>query len=84
MQFTLADDLIFALLAGVLIHACALAISVANRDPTTSFIVAWYWILFSSVWWIGFVTYFLVRNRSPLLARRCWDGSVHSYGPRLP
>jgi hypothetical protein len=71
MQLTLADDLVFAILAGLIILAYALAKSVADRDPTTGRRAASFWIFFSSIWFIGPVTYFLLRNRRPLLARRC-------------
>src|SRR5580698_8232338 len=71
MQLSLADDLIFAILAGLIIHTYALGKSVAAREVQTSFKVATFWIFLSSLWFIGPVTYFVFRKKRPLLARRC-------------
>jgi hypothetical protein len=76
MELSLADDLIFAILAGLIILAYALGKSVADRDPTISRGAATFWIFISSMWFIGPATYFSFRLKRPLLARRCWQQMV--------
>ncbi len=71
MQLTLADDVIVALILGIIVLAAAMGRSVAARDPRVSSYVAAFWIFFSAMWFIGPVTYLVFRKKYPLLARRC-------------
>jgi hypothetical protein len=71
MPPTLADDVIFAILTGLLILVHAMGRSVASRDARMSYRVATFWIFISSMWFIGPITYFVFRKTHPLLAKRC-------------
>lgn len=71
MPLTLADDVIFATLAGLLILTHAMGRSVASRDARMSYRVATFWIFLSSMWFIGPITYVVFRKKHPLLAKRC-------------
>jgi hypothetical protein len=71
MPLTLADDVTFATLAGLVILAYAMGRSVASRDARMSYSVATFWIFLSSMWFIGPITYVVFRKKHPLLAKRC-------------
>jgi hypothetical protein len=68
---SLAQILIFILLAGTLIHAYALASLVPKRDSTFSAFTVTGYIVFSSLWFVGPVTYFIFRKKHSYLARCC-------------
>lgn len=71
MELSLADDLTFAILTGIIVLAHALGKSVADGDPKTSYKVAVFWVFLSGMWFIGPVTFFAFPRNRPLLARRC-------------